>query len=431
MVSIIERSLDTRQTLLYNEEKVSERKALLLDAYNFWQDAADLSFDDKLQRLRNLTVLNERARKTTLHFSLNFHPGDDLPDKKMKQIASLFMQKIGFAKQPYLVYRHFDAGHPHCHVVTTNVQPHGKLIPNTKLGKWQRIGICSEIERTHHLMPALDKAHLAVDKAGHDTKRVQYGKLPTKTSIAGVLNETFDAFAYTSFEDWNALLSHYRVKADRGSEQGIMYKNKGLYYRVIDENGVKVGAPIKASKFENKPTLARLETRFIENQARVLKIRQVVKTAIDWSLHQNKPPTLNTFLDSLLKKDRIKTIIQMPRSGKGRDPGKEMKEPCFFYIDLQFMTVHKDKDLGPAYTPAGIFQRSGLEQRLLTLVNDHSLQLSSHQDLSVLQDPHADPNKRLRLLLELNKQHQNWYDKIKQEEEKQVQKLQHRHRHNL
>ncbi|MGI8583448.1 MAG: relaxase/mobilization nuclease domain-containing protein [Chitinophagaceae bacterium] len=38
------------------------------------------------------------------------------------------MDKIGFAEQPYLVYQHLDAGHPHIHIVTTNIQQSGKRI---------------------------------------------------------------------------------------------------------------------------------------------------------------------------------------------------------------------------------------------------------------------------------------------------------------
>ena len=31
------------------------------------------------------------------------------------------MEQIGFGDQPYLVYQHNDAGHPHIHIVTTRI----------------------------------------------------------------------------------------------------------------------------------------------------------------------------------------------------------------------------------------------------------------------------------------------------------------------
>ena len=42
--------------------------------------------------------------------------------KNFKEIADEYMQKIGFGEQPYLLYQHNDAGHPHIHIVTTTLK---------------------------------------------------------------------------------------------------------------------------------------------------------------------------------------------------------------------------------------------------------------------------------------------------------------------
>ena len=44
-----------------------------------------------------------------------------LNKEKLCAIAETYMKAIGFEKQPYLVYRHYDAGHPHIHIVSTNI----------------------------------------------------------------------------------------------------------------------------------------------------------------------------------------------------------------------------------------------------------------------------------------------------------------------
>jgi hypothetical protein len=46
--------------------------------------------------------------------------------KKLLSIAENYMEKIGFSAQPYLVYQHLDVGHPHVHLVTTNIGADGK-----------------------------------------------------------------------------------------------------------------------------------------------------------------------------------------------------------------------------------------------------------------------------------------------------------------
>jgi hypothetical protein len=44
-----------------------------------------------------------------------------LSKEKITEIAVEYMDKIGFGEQPYLVYQHFDSGHTHLHIVTTNI----------------------------------------------------------------------------------------------------------------------------------------------------------------------------------------------------------------------------------------------------------------------------------------------------------------------
>jgi hypothetical protein len=45
------------------------------------------------------------------------------------------MEKIGFGDQPYLVYQHHDSGHPHIHVVTTNIERSGNRIKLHNIGR--------------------------------------------------------------------------------------------------------------------------------------------------------------------------------------------------------------------------------------------------------------------------------------------------------
>src|SRR4028118_1493788 len=93
-----------------------------------FMDAGEMNFYDKLNRFQNLIELNKTATTNTLHISLNFDPSEKFKREKITQIASAYMEKIGFGEQPYLVYEHRDAGHPHIHIVTTSIQENGKRI---------------------------------------------------------------------------------------------------------------------------------------------------------------------------------------------------------------------------------------------------------------------------------------------------------------
>lgn len=105
--------------LNYNENKAREGKAECIGAVNFVGEPHHMTFYGKLARFQNLIEGNTRAKTNTLHISLNFDVGERLNQRKLNQIATAYMDKIGFGSQPYLVYQHHDAAHPHIHIVTT------------------------------------------------------------------------------------------------------------------------------------------------------------------------------------------------------------------------------------------------------------------------------------------------------------------------
>jgi hypothetical protein len=116
MVAVIHYGRSVRNILSYNEHKVKAGLAICLEAAEYPKDTADLTFYQKLSRLRKLTELNQQTKVNSVHVSLNFHPSEQLSEERLKEIAGVYMDKIGFAGQPYLLYQHHDAGHPHIHV---------------------------------------------------------------------------------------------------------------------------------------------------------------------------------------------------------------------------------------------------------------------------------------------------------------------------
>ena len=110
MVAIIHKRTSLRNALHYNENTVRQKVANLFMQATIRKDTELLSFSDKINRLERLTKLNQRTKVNSVHLSLNFDLTDDLKTKKLKTIADVYMSKIGFGAQPYLVYQHTDAG---------------------------------------------------------------------------------------------------------------------------------------------------------------------------------------------------------------------------------------------------------------------------------------------------------------------------------
>jgi len=413
MLAHVKGARRARQTLEYNEQKLVQGKAVLLAAFNYWEEMAALEWSQKLQRLHERSLRNDRVHKHTAHMSLNFHPGDNLTDKQMAIIAAQYLKAIGFADQPALVYRHLDAGHPHAHIVTSNIRPDGTRISNDLRSPRHLEQVCRRLENVHHLTPVRDLTPDGRRLRQHQPtpiQRLHYGQSATRTGIENVLHHVLEKYAYTSVDRLNAVLSLYNVMADKGSSQSRLYQNKGLYYRMLNDEGKRVGAPIKASAFESRPTLDYLERRFAENQVLVQKEAPQlhIRAAIEWNLVKKETQTLEK-LTTLLQKERIQVVIDpsLRRQTYAEDGH------AFYYVNFESKTIYRDTDLGERYTALSIFQRMHLDQRLQELVHQQHLHLSHKKEAAILDD--ADPRKKLHLWIKLAQQHNNWVRTIEKE----------------
>jgi hypothetical protein len=145
-----------RGVLSYNENKVKEGTADCILAKGFAGEAAQLGFNDALKTFRYYMERNTNVKSNTLHVSLNFDPREVLGQEKLKAIANAYVEKIGFRGQPFLVYQHFDAAHPHLHIVTTNIRLDGERICLKNIGKNQSEKARKEIEIEYKLVKARD-----------------------------------------------------------------------------------------------------------------------------------------------------------------------------------------------------------------------------------------------------------------------------------
>ena len=342
------------RALNYNEQKVQKGHAECIHAGNFLQEANELNFYDKLFQFQHLMELNSVATTNTLHISLNFDPSEKLDRKKLAQIASTYMQKIGFGEQPYLVYQHLDAGHPHVHIVTTSIQENGKRIDTYNIGRNQSERARKEIEQSFGLVKASgrDIAHVQ-GPTPVNAQRVKYGLSETKRSITNVLDTVLNSYKYSSLAELNAILRQYNITADQGSKEGRIYRNRGLTYRVLDTNGNKTGVPIKASSIYSKPTLDYLETKFAKNEILKQELKKSLKTSIDWIMI--KPPKNLQAFRQALEKDKISLVIR--QNDNGIIYG-------LTYIDHKTKCVFNGSDIGKDYSAKAILERCGVSKSI-------------------------------------------------------------------
>jgi hypothetical protein len=350
MVAKITVPKTVRRALNYNEQKVKEGAAECISAHGFLKEAEALNFYDKLHRFESLISLNKRAKTNAVHVSLNFTVADELTKEKLVEIASVYMKGIGFGEQPYLVYQHLDAGHPHVHIVTTNIQRDGRRISLHNLGKNASNEARREIEKQYGLVKAENQQkQISNEIKPLDASRVVYGKSPIKRAITNVLDAVLPTYRYASLAELNAVLKLYNVVADTGKPDGMIAKNAGLVYRALDEEGTKIGVPIKASSIYSKPTLTYLQEKFRQNEPLKASAQKSIKTTIDWVLH--KPPTGLQAFKEALQKERISLVVRQNEQGIIYG---------LTYVDHNAKSVFNGSDLGKDYTAKAVLQKCGV-----------------------------------------------------------------------
>lgn len=247
----------------YNEQKVENGQAKLIQMAGF--AVKNLTVRDKIQSFEKVQQLNTRTKTNTVHVSLNFSPKDKVDEYMLQKIAGDYLQGIGFENQPYLLYQHFDAAHPHVHIVTTNISSSGKRIETHNLGKVLSEQTRKAIEQRYRLVKAEGQRKEKVNLL-KPLEKASYGKKETKVSISNVVQEVIRTYRFASLPELNTILGQFNVSAYRGESESEMFKNKGLVYSILDTKGRRVGVPVKSSALYSKPTLAKLEELFVRNK---------------------------------------------------------------------------------------------------------------------------------------------------------------------
>lgn len=335
-----------RGVLNYNENKVQEGKALCLYAHNFPTEVDSLTFKGKLDTFFQYISKNDKVKTNAIHISLNFDKQDKLGKESLKEIASKYLDKIGFANQPFLVYQHFDAAHPHVHIVTTNVQLDAKRIDLHNIGRNASGKARREIEVEFNLTKADGKKVATQFLRPIDLSAAEYGKTETKRSISNIVNTVTRSYKFTSIHELNAVLKQYNVIADTGKEGSIVRAKNGLRYSIIDSKAQPVGVPIKASAIYGKPTLSFLQNKFEVNELLRTPHKERLKSLIDQEL-KDGPTSFKGFISNLIAKDVFPVVRQ---NAEGKIYG-------ITFVDNQTKCVFNGSDLGKGYSAKAILDQ--------------------------------------------------------------------------
>ncbi|MDR3713268.1 MAG: relaxase/mobilization nuclease domain-containing protein [Puia sp.] len=355
MVPYINFSNGLRRLLTYHEKKVAQGKAVCIQAGNFWQDRTDLDFQTKLERFEHRNALRAGATITAGHLILEFSREDHLSTERMAAISKSLMRKIGFEKQPWLVYQHTDAYQPHIHILTTPVKTDGGVL-HPYLNPYYFLGpVRKSIEQEFGLL-SWSTRKIPEELKGPEPpipKKFVYGESEMNTSVSIIVNWVIQKYNYTNLNELNAVLGLYNVMANPGTENSRLRKFGGLYYHALDGKGKTIGTPIKASHLYRKPILKKLEEKFQANALNRQKSLDRVKTWAAWALRA-QPAGILQFV-ATLRNEQIRLVV--PENSKYMGPE-------VYYIDHKSLSVFADGQLGAAYSLQALTDKYSLEPGL-------------------------------------------------------------------
>jgi len=113
----------------YNTGKMDRNKGELMKVGNFGplQGLGQLRPQDYKNYLRMVSATNKAVTKPQLHVAISTE-GRSHSKQELTDIATQWLERMGYGQQPYLLIFHKDTDNNHVHIVSTRVDKQGKKI---------------------------------------------------------------------------------------------------------------------------------------------------------------------------------------------------------------------------------------------------------------------------------------------------------------
>lgn len=381
MIARISSGRSPAGAVFYNEQKVGKGEAERLALRNFEGiriATQSLTPSMVAGKLEERAAINERIQKPTFHVSLAMAKDEFVPMYDLIAIADQYMQGMGYARQPYVIYQHYDTEHPHIHIVSVRVDTMGKKISDS-FEREKSNTLRQQIEKDFGLKVA-ENVTLRPEKK--ELKPIEYGKGDLKSDISDVVQGVLRDFTFSSFAQYNQLLKIYNVQAVEVVKEGQM---PGMRYSAIDADGKQVGAGIKASSLPYRPNRETVERRIKAGKKikgdRVGSLRKVAASHLSqsegWSDFQHRLSRLGVEVIPHLGKDENLFGIS--------------------YLDTKQRTIYTGSELGKTFTAGSLkntlgenyqpLSEQGMKKAKQPLESIESGKADIHQAQSIRETP--------------------------------------------
>ena len=177
------------------------------------------------------SLLNPKLSKCVGHIPLAFSPDDKerMTDHFMERLAKEYMKLMGIENTQYIIVRHNNTSHPHCHIVFNRVDNDGKTISD-KNDHYRNEKVCKQLKDKYNLTYGKGKENTNVQKlkGAEKTKYEIYHAV--KNALPKVKN-------WQQFEEAlkrRGISIEYKRKGQTDEVQGISFKKEEHSFKGSD-----------------------------------------------------------------------------------------------------------------------------------------------------------------------------------------------------
>lgn len=292
MVANIRSGATVGGALHYNKEKVDRGEADVLLTQRMLPPLTDdgrLDMEACMESFMPCLHANRRTTNTVFHTSLNPSPEDKLTDEQLREIASEYMERMGYGRQPYIVFKHRDIDREHLHIVSLRIDAEGRKIRDSH-ERERSMQILRDLERKYGLHPAVPGQE---QEATPELRKVDYKAGDIKRQIQSSVRACLKRYCCASFGELRTLLELYNIQIMEmtGTIDGRDYA--GIVYGAMGEDGYGRGKPIKASRMGKDVGYEALQRYYARSKAALHEpgalddLRSKVRSTVLTSWSQN------------------------------------------------------------------------------------------------------------------------------------------------
>lgn len=167
------------------------------------------------------------------HVSISFSPEDahlfpdnEQGDRFMAQLIDEWLQGMGITNAQYIVARHFDKTHPHCHLVFSRIDLDGNVISafNERI---RSAKVCKEIKLRH----GLTFGNTTGEKVNRDRLRpIQQLRFDIKSAAIAAANSSTSWAEFQHALETHGIEASFSINRSTGEIRGISFAKDGCRF---------------------------------------------------------------------------------------------------------------------------------------------------------------------------------------------------------